>query len=241
VQLMRYALPIIFMILVYGCSSHNTEQKPAKPSPLDVITFNTAGFTTRLKRWDQRMWENINGDELVFSYFEQGGNIPKDFSSIDKVRDFYRQKAISIGGGLIEADFVQLDSCQAVKAIIKTPQHSGTTYTGYLVIPFQKFNYVINVKCKEEGLTGTRDTAIFLKMKLQGKIKIDNENGDVKGWAQDPYNPSVKGGLLRNLSEDEQYDKDFPDHPLSRLRAHTKSIESSIKIDEAIKLQSSFS
>lgn len=229
------------LLLMISCGSPNTEQRSNQTSLLEFVTFNIAGFTTDLIRPNQKMMVNPKGDAAVLSYFEQTQTTLDDYSTIDKARNYYRKTALSQGGGIVEANMKTIDGVQAIESIIKAPQHTGMSYIGYIAIPFQKFNYVLQITCREGGITGVREAGIFLKMKLQKKVEINEETGEAKGWTNDPYDPSFTSKIMRNISDDEQYDKDFPEHPLSRLRRHFKSIESSLKIDDAIKSQTLFS
>ena len=70
---------------------------------------------------------------------------------------------------------------------------------------------------KEIGITGTRDSLVYTMM-LQGDTVKREKDGFIKGWARDPYDETFTKGFLMNMSEDEKYDKHFPDHPLSELR-----------------------
>ena len=60
------------------------------------------------------------------------------------------------------------------------------------------------------------------------------------GWAADPYDPDFEADVLRNQAEDERYDADFPDHPLSRLRRGLKDVEASLRLAESIKTAAAF-
>lgn len=47
---------------------------------------------------------------------------------------------------------------------------------------------------------------------------------------QDPYDSSIKAPLMRNRSEISEYDKQFPDHPLSRVRHLLERIQKTMEI-----------
>jgi hypothetical protein len=53
-------------------------------------------------------------------------------------------------------------------------------------------------------------------------------------WARDPYEPSDRSPIRRNLSDDEQYDARFPEHPLSRARRYLASILASLEVDPSL-------
>ena len=102
-----------------------------------------------------------------------------------------------------------------VYSIVKSKlEPSGVQYILTMHIDMQ--DYTINVQAffNEKGITGGRDTAIMNKMINEGKIALPNLNG----WLKDPYDENNKKGLLMNLSEQNQYDALFPEHPLSETR-----------------------
>jgi len=54
-------------------------------------------------------------------------------------------------------------------------------------------------------------------LRYDGKIGANGE-----GWVADPYDPTYMQGALMNLSEKEEYDEAFPNHPLSQARKIVK-------------------
>lgn len=107
-------------------------------------------------------------------------------------------------------------------------------YIGSYTIPFKNFSYVVKVQCIENGITGIRDNTIFELMIRNGKIKLNPEKQTVEGWMKDPYDESVHLPLMMNLSESEEFDSQFPEHPLSRMRKFLKHVEETIKIDDSL-------
>jgi hypothetical protein len=63
---------------------------------------------------------------------------------------------------------------------------------------------------------------------------------EVEGWTQDPYDPTFRAPLMRNLSDDVQYDAQFPDHPLSRLRSVLRHLASTVSIADEVKAAAPF-
>ena len=53
-------------------------------------------------------------------------------------------------------------------------------------------------------------------------------------WDADLFDPSVHAPNTRNLSDDEKYDNQFPDHPLSRARKILEQVLKTLKVDEAV-------
>src|SRR3954469_2716238 len=97
----------------------------------------------------------------------------------------------------------------------------------------QRLQLCGKAQCAEHGTTGMREAIIFDAMLASGQIKPEDfaraeKTGTVPGWTQDPYDSTIKWSVLRNLSEDEQYDAQFPNHPLSRIRSLLHSVQSSL-------------
>lgn len=66
----------------------------------------------------------------------------------------------------------------------------------------------------EEAWLGEDREALVFEMQLKRR-----PGGIISTcWAQDPYDPGYGKGLLRNLSENREYDTLFPTHPLSQAR-----------------------
>lgn len=178
----------------------------------------------------------ISEDEsliLSVNYFD----IPPDLATLNNiktVRDTYRDLLTEAEGGLIQVDYINLKSYPAVKSIFKLPQQpKGVVYVGSITIPFAEHSYVIKVQAAEAGITGMRDSAISMKLVNSGEVEI-GENGFI-GWFADPYEPSATAGLLMNKSEDEKYDAQFPNHPLSLVRHMLRQIEAEAVLGEDLK------
>lgn len=106
-------------------------------------------------------------------------------------------------------------------SIIKIKNNpSGVIY--YLIMFIAYGNVAINIKGDfiEAGMTGIRDTTIWELARRKGLVSIT----DNSGWCFDPYDKNSKRSYLMNLSEKEEYDEMFPDHPLSQCRKFVKLI-----------------
>jgi hypothetical protein len=106
-------------------------------------------------------------------------------------------------------------------SIIKNKiEPSGVNY--FMLLQVAYGHAVLNIKAffEEIGTTGIRDTMIWELAYRQG-IVTDNKNSK---WWFDPYDKDYKHPFLMNLSEKEEYDELFPDHPLSQCRKFVKYI-----------------
>ncbi len=101
----------------------------------------------------------------------------------------------------------------------------GMMYILTLQIAYDCFVFNVHGEFREEGMTGGRDAVIYTLFKefkeeksekgKKHKLNIDEKESE---WARDPYDNNIKEGLLMNISELPQFDKSFPEHPLSEAR-----------------------
>ena len=107
-------------------------------------------------------------------------------------------------------------------SIVKSAkQPSGIQYI--LTFQIQYPSKVLNIQAfyDEIGMTGLRDSIVYEIAAREGKVIL----GTFDGWMNDPYDPDYKKGLRMNLSESEEYDKMFPNHPLSVLRRFIQAVK----------------
>ena len=169
-----------------------------------------------------RRWRNDVGDQLSLDFFDVPPDLPSPPSNIEPVRALYRQQ-LGASGGIVQVDAVVASGVPAVLAVFKFPQSpTGMTYLGAITIPFRDCSFVIKWQCPERGITGVRDTAVFALV----APPLDDETSLPLGWAADPYDPSHHSAIVRNRSDDVEWDARFPEHPLSRLRSYLRTVDS---------------
>ena len=208
-----------------------------KNKDIDLIRLDERGWKLREKNSGEKVWENTSGDVLSLHFYDKTPDIPFALSEIDGLRRFYRSIFAESGGGMLKLETVDLQGCAVIESLGKVPkQPSGMIYVGSLTIPFRDKSYVVKLQCAERGISGIRDSSVFaLHAKFDDDEAADEADFDpLKGWAKDPYDETFTGGILMNLSEDEQYDAKFPDHPLSRIRKYMKEIKQTISFDEKL-------
>lgn len=118
------------------------------------------------------------------------------------------------------------------KRLIPRDQGGGVVYTLTIYIQGVNTAYQIQALLSENGTTGMRDNIILSSMLSQGKVIMSpGNNGQppkMQGWSSDPYDPTFMKGALMNLSENEQYDAQFPGHPLTIIRKLLREITETI-------------
>jgi hypothetical protein len=181
-------------------------------------------------------WAASARPEIIsLHYFAKEPDIPCPLSDLKGLRDGYRKGISQAGGGLVAADVITVKDLPCLQTIFKLLQQpSGMMYLGSLTFPFADASFVIKIQCAEPGTSGLREAIIINELMGKGEVVIDPETLSMKGWAQDPYDPDFEGPALRNKSEDEKYDAQFPDHPLTRTRLLLTQVKDSLKFDSDV-------
>jgi hypothetical protein len=89
-------------------------------------------------------------------------------------------------------------------------------YIASIIIPFRDCSYVIKVQSMERGTTGVREAVLLDRMISAGKVDVEK---------------LVEGDWPDLGFDNEEYDVEFPEHPLSRSRQEMRAIQESLKVD----------
>jgi hypothetical protein len=179
-----------------------------------------------------RSW--IRQDQTAFIGVELYDDpYPIDLHNIKGCIAWERRNAVDESdGGIILCELVTISENQVLKVIRKEPNEpSGMNYVSKLVFPLLDAHIILMIKICETGTTGIRDSVVFEEwFEKEGDIESD-ENGIILGWVKDPYDEGFREGRSMNMSESPEYDKDFPDHPLSEMRRKLDELEHNMIID----------
>ncbi|MEJ2611466.1 MAG: hypothetical protein P8179_15635 [Candidatus Thiodiazotropha sp.] len=177
-------------------------------------------------------WHDGNGVQLILDSIGFDEALYTRLSDEVLVREYYRDNFAKQGIGIVQCDLVTVSGQRAVKTVGKRIiQGEPALYIGSLAIPMSDRSFVLSLYSQEAGTTGIRDTIIFSKLSSErGDLVPDPDSGRVTGWAQDPYFPEYNGPCLRNLSESEEYDNQFPDHPLTKVRERIRELVASVEL-----------
>ena len=148
---------------------------------------------------------------------------------VDESKSLPRTKEALISGirqflgenqGLIQVEAAE-DHVYSIVKTLKEP--SGVQY----ILTYQKFfpEFILNIQAffEEIGTTGIRDSVGYEMCRRQNLV--GTEDDPFAGWAKDPYDDTITEGALMNLSEQEQFDKQFPGFPLSMCREFMHALE----------------
>jgi hypothetical protein len=182
----------------------------------------------------KHFWDDKNSPATIsFYYFNKEPNI-LSIKDENLLRYSYRREFNQSVIGIIKVELDKLQGFDIIETIFKSRQEPhGTTYIGSITVPFKDRSYVVKVQCPEIGITGIRESVIFDKICQEQGEKVDKDkiNEIVKNFFRDPYDENIRNGFLMNLSELQEYDEMFPDHPLTIVRTQIGDLRLMIKID----------
>ena len=155
---------------------------------------------------------------LIFFFIEKSEALP--FDDRDGLIDSLHH-CLGENQGIIAVRTGKTDAgVSFVFTIVKNlKQPSGVQYILTLQMDFDSMVLNLQGYFDEEGVTGTRDAAVYEYAMREGIISSQDESK----WCADPYSPDFRSGALLNLAEQEEFDDSFPTHPLSELRRFVKT------------------
>lgn len=192
---------------------------------LDSVSFDTTRYQFEGEVDGQRTWFTPEGDGIGLFFFPMPPDLPPGAQSSSELREFYRGLVCKDEVQMIEFRLLPVAGVSSIWMVLKIPaKPHGMTYLGSLTIPFAGFSFVVKMQCEEQGVTGLRETALFLKGQKEGSVTLGADGKFAGDWSPD----------------DPRFDDMFPDHPLSRLRREFGHIVASLQIQEATKKERPF-
>jgi hypothetical protein len=188
------------------------------------------GWTEEAPTDRMRVWRHPQGDVLSLAAADGSLELPS-LSDISELQRWCRAVAESRGAGLIE---MRLDAGRlgaTVGFIYKRLDMPAYIFTGMLLVPRDEVAEVWTIVCGERGTTGVREAIVTTQLMNEGKLTIEDYQ---RSWAQDPYDVTYSGvdrRALRFVSDDESYDEQFPDHPLSKVRRVLATLPSAVGVE----------
>ncbi|MHC5043738.1 MAG: hypothetical protein ACYTGI_15330 [Planctomycetota bacterium] len=199
---------------------------------LKSVSFDTTGYESRgePEPGECRVWCSPEGDEVDLLFFPLPPDLP-GATTMDDLRGVYVTMLEPCGGNVVEFSVRKLDDCPALRVVSKTQQQqAGLIYVGALTIPFREFSFMLTVRCEERGTTGVRAATLFAR------------HFEVEGPPPDMSKPALNEWLARTNwnPDDERFDVQFPDHPVSRVRRVLAHLESSTKVAPEVRQRPRF-
>jgi hypothetical protein len=196
------------------------------------VRVTLPGWSEDAPNKDPRTWHDSEGDVLSIQYPAEGFSVLLDPGEA-ALRTWCRELAEGQGGGLVEARTIAGALGPSFRLIYKRLNFPAYVYTGMLLTSIEEISLLCTVVASERGATGLREAVVTSKLMSAGKLDLD---GYKRRWAQDPYDPEYYGvdrRVLRFLSDDESYDDQFPQHPLSKVRRVLGALPHNLHFDQA--------
>ena len=184
-----------------------------------------------------KIWTNTFGDILSLNFFYENPNLPEFVADIHSLRNFYRDVISESHGSIVEVEKEFLGDFVLIKSIFKISQEiTGFIFLASYSLIMESYTFIIKVECPEKGTTGLRESTVLMMCGIDGSIP----KGSMEGWFYDPYDPALNDKVSTNISDQEKYDRFFPNHPLTRARATLNQIKKKIIFGDEISLIDQF-
>jgi hypothetical protein len=147
------------------------------------------------------------------------------------LRKSFRRLAEARSAALVEANFIQSSYGPSAQMVYKARRELGFVFTGMLFLPADAEWLVCTVVDCERGTTGVREAVVTAQLIETGALSVGSYD---ECWAKDPYDSQYRGTSevpLRYLSDDESYDEQFPEHPLSNVRGALRALLENVFIN----------
>ncbi len=220
---------VLVIVVVIVAAMANKKKSAPVVDPRGQRLFQAIqGATLTLPGWveqaseGKRVWRHPSGCVLsLCAALDSWANCTDT-----ELRNHARELAKTNEAGLIEVGRVMSRSGPAIGVLYKSLHMPAYGYTGVLLTPLPDGVLVWTVNAMEQGVTGMREATVTQELFNAGKLTIEDYE---RSWAQDPYDKNYHGvdrRVLRFLSDDEQYDSRFPDHPLTQVRRVLRELAS---------------
>lgn len=192
---------------------------------LDSVSFDVARYRYDGEADARRIWVTQDGDGIGLFFFPKPPDLPSQAQTSAEMQEFYRGRVGNDKVQMIEFGLPSVADIRCIWMVLKIPRDPhGMSYVGSLTIPFVEFSFVLKMQCEEQGITGIRETALFIKAQQEGAVTLAADGTLAGDW-----NP-----------DDQSHDAEFPDHPVSRLRREFARIMATLQINDTTKNQRRF-
>ncbi len=202
----------------------------SQPERLRVVTLTLDGWTEETATGELRTWRDSQGDVLSLATADGSLGLPS-LNDVKGLRQWCRAVAAGREAGLIEVRVDDGPLGATAGLIYKRLGMPAYIFTGMLLVPGDEVADVWTIVSAERGTTGIREAIVTAQLLSDGKLTLEDYE---TSWAQDPYAPTYRGvdrSVLRFLSDDEGYDGQFPDHPLSKVRRVLAALPGAVRIE----------
>ena len=173
-------------------------------------------------------------DLMMLQHFNLPPDIGGPLSRPAELKAMLVARRQAAGGGLIDCQVQTYDGVQCLQRIEKNQQRvgpesnavQGMTYSGSLIVPRRDFSYVVMIHCREDGTTGVRESTLLVTCGHEERMR----------HVRRMITKTGPGPMDEGFEWDkEQYDAQFPGHPLSRVRRQLRALNASLRVSAAVR------
>ncbi|MET7655273.1 hypothetical protein [Streptomyces sp. NPDC005486] len=186
-----------------------------------ITSLDLTGFTER----EPGVWTDEAGLVLSVHFFPLIPDLPAPLHEPQRLGTGLARLVAGAGGGLIEAVPGSVDGVPAVRQLVKMPlgSRTGQAFLGSWTVPRAGSSTVVKVQAAEGATTGMREAVIMARV------------GPAEYFRPHPYAGGQLGGLPYHVGDHEEWDAQFPGHPLTLVRAALQRITPTITFDDRFK------
>ncbi|PHS10426.1 MAG: hypothetical protein COA78_11370 [Blastopirellula sp.] len=203
---------------------------------LDSITFGTLDWELQHESKNLRYWSTPNSELIMFRYLHWAPVYPFDFTNLEAARRFFGEESQKGFGAIISVDFDKIDGVNVIIGVFKgrspNPEDTSLHFGVRLIILYRDFSFEITIDSAETGTTGGREAAVSVI--LGEKPDEDKELVGVENM-EDSFEQMRNSPIIRVAADNEEYDKSFPKHPLSKVRALQRHVLDTLVISDDVK------
>ena len=139
------------------------------------------------------------------------------------VRRHFQQRIRSRAGALVSCDVVSVSGLNVVRSVSKyrTEHQYAMAFTASLTVPLADWEVELLIWGREDGFTGIREAIVTSELLRTAGPSAQRQINEKKIPIElkfERYEPDTQPDLCFVASDDDQYDPQFPDHPLTRVR-----------------------
>jgi len=184
-------------------------------------------------------YRDKDSDQIEFALLPAQSK-PVDPRNLDQSRAAIRSQLAKNKEALVEAFPVEIKGVNAQWYVCKRRQDNlGFTYRTCVMIFTTKNTIKLGITCQETGFggiptTGMREALVEVILSTKADEAGKSSNGPYVKM-HDPYDSKYDQGALYFDSDDKQWDKGMPDHPLTRARRKMQAIADALTIPDEVK------
>jgi hypothetical protein len=194
---------------------------------IDSVQFASLEGLTLVEKNDTRVqWQTPGGDFIIVRFIPEPTRNPVPLSDIEGLREQYKEMAAQQGKAMIDVNVLQYSGIPCMEMISKTKMDPhGMVYAGSASLLLSDFSFNISYHSPERGYTGFRDAMVAQRFfDRYGNIPEEEFN---KMFFDLSSNPEA---AQRSRADDECYDAEFPEHPLSKCRDFLRDLPQLLQI-----------